>query len=311
MGNMILICPKCTTRYVVPDNAIGIDGRQVRCASCKHSWFQESQPIKIDEVETPPAVIAPKSAHNGDNIVAESTSAAKPSASDNDLNAKLASADTQLPDSQSSAVEPIAGTATKAPISEADSTSSNAAAMDSDNQTLFEKMNMREREVTKEEEYEDPLAMPPLAPFDHEPPFKPRRNPAKLWTMAAMAFAILIVIIAGTLWYSGALDGSMASQTVTSPLQVTVNNNEMNETSDGNRFFIASGTIINPTSETVKVPDMIAVLLSSDNREIYSWEIPAPVEELEPGETVEFSGAARDNVPRAATMVAVDWKGAR
>lgn len=38
---MIIACPACTTRYVVPDSAIGLEGRTVRCAKCRHSWFQD------------------------------------------------------------------------------------------------------------------------------------------------------------------------------------------------------------------------------------------------------------------------------
>ena len=39
---MILTCPSCQARYVVPDSAIGPSGRKVRCAACRHSWFQDA-----------------------------------------------------------------------------------------------------------------------------------------------------------------------------------------------------------------------------------------------------------------------------
>jgi predicted Zn finger-like uncharacterized protein len=41
---MILTCPNCGTQYVVKDGAIPPQGRQVRCASCKHSWHEDPEP---------------------------------------------------------------------------------------------------------------------------------------------------------------------------------------------------------------------------------------------------------------------------
>lgn len=38
---MILECPECHAKYVVPDRAIGFEGRTVRCAKCAHSWFAQ------------------------------------------------------------------------------------------------------------------------------------------------------------------------------------------------------------------------------------------------------------------------------
>lgn len=49
---MILECPECRTRYLVPDSAIGVEGRTVRCANCRHSWFQE--PPVLDLAAAPP-----------------------------------------------------------------------------------------------------------------------------------------------------------------------------------------------------------------------------------------------------------------
>ena len=37
---MRLICPNCEAQYEVPDNAISMEGRDVQCSSCGHTWFQ-------------------------------------------------------------------------------------------------------------------------------------------------------------------------------------------------------------------------------------------------------------------------------
>jgi predicted Zn finger-like uncharacterized protein len=39
---MILECPECRARYMVPDSALGVTGRTVRCANCRHSWYQDA-----------------------------------------------------------------------------------------------------------------------------------------------------------------------------------------------------------------------------------------------------------------------------
>ena len=38
---MILTCPACATQYRLKDGAIPPEGRQVRCAACKHKWHEQ------------------------------------------------------------------------------------------------------------------------------------------------------------------------------------------------------------------------------------------------------------------------------
>jgi len=52
---MILTCPDCATRYSTTPEAIGHNGRTVRCSKCNNSWFVSSEPdimeLKAQESE--------------------------------------------------------------------------------------------------------------------------------------------------------------------------------------------------------------------------------------------------------------------
>lgn len=46
---VILTCSQCQSRFLVPDQAIGAKGREVRCGKCSFSWFQLPPPGVDDD----------------------------------------------------------------------------------------------------------------------------------------------------------------------------------------------------------------------------------------------------------------------
>ena len=83
---MILTCPACQTRYLVPAQSIK-DGRLVRCTRCAHEWFQPAptaaqvmaeskanQPPRPDPME---ARAKARAAHSGQMVPAVAASAQK------------------------------------------------------------------------------------------------------------------------------------------------------------------------------------------------------------------------------------------
>lgn len=135
-------------------------------------------------------------------------------------------------------------------------------------------------------------------PFAQQPPFRPRRNPARRWTMAAAAAGIAMLAGAGAILYSGApgiasqLGLSLGAQQT--PLLLSHNPIERRDLASGSELFAISGKVVNPTDTRQPVPDIRAELRDAQGRIVYGWTIRPEAMALAPRASVEFNSAKLD-----------------
>ncbi len=260
---MILECTQCHMRYLVADSAIGPAGRTVRCAGCRHSWFQ---PPAMLDLGTTAAVTPPT----------EPARAPQPAMA------------------EAAAAAPRPRTAAPAPAAAAPDPGYGEAARPA---PLRARSSEPRRYVDPEAERAE--RGEPINAFAHQAPFVPRRNPARRRTAMAVAAGVAMLAACGGILYTGTPGiaeqlGLPIASGASDALKFAINTPERRLLSSGNELFAVSGRIINETGSRQRIPDIRAVLKDSQNRDVYSWTIKPQTRVIGPSGSLTFNSAALD-----------------
>ena len=309
---MIIACPACATRYVVPDSAIGVDGRTVRCAKCRHSWFQDGPALTPPPAAPLAAPLAP--AADATAPVAPIQAEPPEPATAPDLAAEPSAPDTSVADWDQQ--QPARWTEPPAVVPEPAA----EPAPDPEPEPEPEPtINFAEDELPPPPPGAAPLsADQPEADdgysrFAYEPLFRPRRNPARMWTIAAALFAVVALgTVAATAWFG--LPGWVpfahplfAEDQPGLTLDFPAKMQGQRPLSDQTWFFEANGTVTNVAQTARSVPTILAVLKDARGRIVFSAELHSPKRVLAPGESVSINEALV-SVPKAAVKAEYGWK---
>ena len=144
--------------------------------------------------------------------------------------------------------------------------------------------------------------------FTHEPPFKARRNPARMWTLLALLAALLMLGAVAAMSYFGvpAIGGQRGGSETSLIIQST---REPDRTTleSGNELLTVYGRVVNRTEAPQPVPPIRAELRDSQGRVVYSWAISAPVSELAQGASTNFNSAVVD-VPASVKRLKLNFE---
>lgn len=149
--------------------------------------------------------------------------------------------------------------------------------------------------------------------FAHEPLFRPRRNPAKMWMIASILFAIVSLgAVAATAWYGlpswvPFANPMFAEEQPGLKLEFPEKRQGQRQLPDQSWFFEANGTVTNISQTSRSVPPVQVVLRDARGRKVYDAVIYAPKRVLAPGESVQINEALVP-VPKAAVKAEYGWK---
>lgn len=280
---MILTCPACDTKYVVKDGAVPPGGRKVRCASCKHSWHQDPDPVDTTVGEEAPLEIASLGGPP-EPIIGKNTRADPIGEVPEQAEADQMVAETPEPEAET-----------------AEFTSVNAGTGGDEPVVASEPVAMADPASWQEPQAEEGEFVGYVGRYDEE------ERPKRRWPLLLLAL-FLIAVAAAAFWFLAPpewQERAGIAQAGASPLQLMITTSDRQPLESGNELVAISGRVFNPTDIDQKVPPIHAELRNKQSKVlIHQWTIAPPARVLAPRSSASFNSAEVD-VPKGGDELTV------
>jgi len=280
LATVVIACPNCGTRYQVPYGTLGAKGRDVQCAQCTKSWHAtaeappEAPPPAALPPANPDALFSPAQEKALDAEFEAVAEAAAPEPANRDPEHEKTLADIRAA---------IAPKPKKEPVN----------AIDPALLTKAKKSFDRRQKLAK--------STLPLARF---------RRTAR---MGALVAIICVLVLGFSLrtdlvrWFPS-LAGLYAS--IGLPVNVIgltfEDTSTINALREGKMVMQISAKIRSINSQPVAVPPVLVSLLNDAGNTVYEWTVATQIDEMEPGEVMNFSTEV-NAPPEGATKVRLSF----
>ena len=293
---MLIVCPSCSTSYLIDPASVGPAGRAVRCARCKTTWFATPDKKAPDVTSYVDSVIAEAEAQSE-----EAFSSGSPS---------RPAEDAPAPENTAAEADDFGNDESELPLPDAETAPPPA-----------EPATHHTDLVPFESTAPEPVAMddaPSLVPPLEHAPFpdvadadsedvdsftarrlrlKSRRQQARRssrWT------AIILVLFAFNVAVVGARNEVVrylpqpASLFAAIGLPVNLRKLKFDnvriskETDDGTNILVIEGTIVSTSNNPTEVPRLRFAARNASGQEVYTWTVLPGRSILGPGESLEF-----------------------